>query len=50
MPQMSPLSWMLLMFYFLMIYTLINMTNYAFFSYSLITVLKKIKTSINWKW
>nr|YP_009939490.1 ATP synthase F0 subunit 8 [Chrysomela vigintipunctata]QNV48731.1 ATP synthase F0 subunit 8 [Chrysomela vigintipunctata] len=51
MPQMMPLNWLILLFYFMSIFFLFNIMNYYMFSYSSKTY-KKSKKNImfNWKW
>nr|YP_009176412.1 ATP synthase F0 subunit 8 [Cryptolestes ferrugineus]YP_009176425.1 ATP synthase F0 subunit 8 [Cryptolestes pusillus]ALI86990.1 ATP synthase F0 subunit 8 [Cryptolestes ferrugineus]ALI87006.1 ATP synthase F0 subunit 8 [Cryptolestes pusillus] len=51
MPQMAPLSWLTLFFYFTLIFILFNIMNYYSFMYQV----KKervlsMKKKINWKW
>nr|AXS65813.1 ATP synthase F0 subunit 8 [Staphylinoidea sp. 15 KM-2017] len=51
MPQMSPLSWMSLFIYFMMIFMLFNVLNYYLFNYQPKIFHKKTTSlSINWKW
>nr|AXS65392.1 ATP synthase F0 subunit 8 [Cucujoidea sp. 15 KM-2017] len=51
MPQMAPLSWLTLFFYFTLIFILINIVNYySFMYYPKKTFLSKNKISIFWKW
>nr|APX39443.1 ATP synthase F0 subunit 8 [Hydrothassa glabra] len=51
MPQMMPLNWLILMFYFISIFLMFNIQNYFLFLYS-----KQIKKtshkniSFTWKW
>nr|QNG56330.1 ATP synthase F0 subunit 8 [Thesaurus zaitsevi]QNG56343.1 ATP synthase F0 subunit 8 [Thesaurus zaitsevi] len=51
MPQMAPLSWLTLFFFFLSIFILYNIMNYFTFIYPVKT-LKTSKSTIktNWKW
>nr|ARH54172.1 ATP synthase F0 subunit 8 [Chrysomela populi] len=51
MPQMMPLNWLILFFYFTIIFLMFNIMNYYMFSYNFKTY-KKIKKNIsfNWKW
>nr|YP_010507236.1 ATP synthase F0 subunit 8 [Episcapha fortunii]UXF64387.1 ATP synthase F0 subunit 8 [Episcapha fortunii] len=51
MPQMSPLSWLTLFIYFIMIFFMVNSLNYFSFMYP-ISMLKKKETffQFNWKW
>nr|YP_010933559.1 ATP synthase F0 subunit 8 [Aegialites californicus]WKT09002.1 ATP synthase F0 subunit 8 [Aegialites californicus] len=51
MPQMAPLNWLILMFYFLFIFIIFNSLNYFSFMYTPKKIFfnKKI-TTINWKW
>nr|APX39303.1 ATP synthase F0 subunit 8 [Chaetocnema hortensis] len=51
MPQMMPLNWVILMFFFIMIFYLFNNMTYFIF----LNKIKKMKTSKlniknNWKW
>nr|QJQ25922.1 ATP synthase F0 subunit 8 [Niphades castanea] len=51
MPQMAPLSWLSLYFYFIILFMFILILNYYMFLYT--PNFKKNKTSyssINWKW
>nr|YP_009648525.1 ATP synthase F0 subunit 8 [Micromus angulatus]AMW67868.1 ATP synthase F0 subunit 8 [Micromus sp. YW-2016]ARO47896.1 ATP synthase F0 subunit 8 [Micromus angulatus]QCE31821.1 ATP synthase F0 subunit 8 [Micromus angulatus] len=52
MPQMSPLSWTLLFFYFVILLILFCMMNFYIFLYKKPNFEKKsFKTlSLNWKW
>nr|QCP68875.1 ATP synthase F0 subunit 8 [Cryptolestes ferrugineus] len=51
MPQMAPLSWLTLFFYFTMIFILFNIMNYYNFTYQVKKEsFKKMKKTINWKW
>nr|AXS64965.1 ATP synthase F0 subunit 8 [Coleoptera sp. 6 KM-2017] len=51
MPQMAPLNWLTLMFYFIMIFMLFNSMNYFSFMYNSKTFKKdKKKINLNWKW
>nr|QUB07192.1 ATP synthase F0 subunit 8 [Syneta adamsi] len=51
MPQMAPMNWLMLFFYFISIFLLFNLTNYFMFMYN-----NKNKMSyhhsikLNWKW
>nr|WKU84123.1 ATP synthase F0 subunit 8 [Salpingogaster sp. ECU13] len=53
MPQMSPISWLVLFFFFSMIFIMFNVMNY-FIYFPLITKSKNFKNknnlSMNWKW
>nr|ASM41812.1 ATP synthase F0 subunit 8 [Eutetrapha metallescens] len=51
MPQMAPLSWLTLMFFFIMIFFIFNIMNFYMFNYTP-KEQKKIKsqTIFNWKW
>nr|AFU50202.1 ATP synthase F0 subunit 8 [Phaedon armoraciae]APX40827.1 ATP synthase F0 subunit 8 [Phaedon tumidulus] len=51
MPQMMPLNWLILMFFFIMIFLLFNIMNYFMFSYK-IKSFKNFSKNItyNWKW
>nr|AXS65943.1 ATP synthase F0 subunit 8 [Scarabaeoidea sp. KM-2017] len=51
MPQMAPLNWLILFFFFTMIYLIFNMLNYFIFQYNIKSSLKiKKQNKINWKW
>nr|AXS65372.1 ATP synthase F0 subunit 8 [Bostrichoidea sp. 9 KM-2017] len=51
MPQMAPLSWLTLFFYFTIIFLMINSLNYYNFNYKSITnKFTKTQKKINWKW
>nr|QWB85745.1 ATP synthase F0 subunit 8 [Acanthocinus griseus] len=51
MPQMAPLNWLMLMFYFIMIFLTFNIFNYYLWNpkYSSTNNFKK-KMNFNWKW
>nr|AXS66213.1 ATP synthase F0 subunit 8 [Cerambycidae sp. 1 KM-2017] len=51
MPQMAPMNWLALMFFFSMIFIMFNIMNYFSFYYNTKTSSKKQKkTSYSWKW
>nr|AXS66460.1 ATP synthase F0 subunit 8 [Cucujoidea sp. 25 KM-2017] len=51
MPQMAPLSWLTLFFYFTFIFIFYNIINYYSFLYlPKKSSFKKKKMSISWKW
>nr|ALO71241.1 ATP synthase F0 subunit 8 [Tychobythinus sp. 1 EF-2015] len=51
MPQMSPLSWIILFFYFTLIFMAYNFINYYLFIYKSKLVKMKIKNNyFSWKW
>nr|AXS66495.1 ATP synthase F0 subunit 8 [Canthon aequinoctialis] len=51
MPQMAPLSWLMLFFYFCMIFFIFNAVNYYMFNYKINSyTYKKKDFKINWKW
>nr|APX39207.1 ATP synthase F0 subunit 8 [Gonioctena olivacea] len=51
MPQMMPLNWLTLFFYFTMIFLMFNIINYYMFLYTTKTSsTKKINMKFNWKW
>nr|ALO76959.1 ATP synthase F0 subunit 8 [Scraptia sp. SCR03] len=51
MPQMSPLNWLTLMIFFIMIFILFNNLNYFNFLYkNKSSSLSKKFSSYNWKW
>nr|AND96020.1 ATP synthase F0 subunit 8 [Onthophagus carbonarius] len=51
MPQMAPINWLMLLFYFSMIFMMFNVMNYYSFNYNIkmFSFKKKIK-NLNWKW
>nr|YP_011026064.1 ATP synthase F0 subunit 8 [Arctolamia fruhstorferi]WQM87507.1 ATP synthase F0 subunit 8 [Arctolamia fruhstorferi] len=51
MPQMAPLSWLLMFFFFLLIFMLFNIMNYYFYIYKIKFIKNnKFLISYNWKW
>nr|AND96279.1 ATP synthase F0 subunit 8 [Onthophagus yukae] len=52
MPQMAPINWLMLLFYFSMIFLIFNSLNYYSFNYynNNKLFLKKNKNTLNWKW
>nr|UFR82984.1 ATP synthase F0 subunit 8 [Xylotrupes beckeri intermedius] len=51
MPQMAPLSWLMLFFLFVTIFFLFNIMNYFTFQYPVSFKTKKsTMKKINWKW
>nr|AFQ62308.1 ATP synthase F0 subunit 8 [Enicmus brevicornis] len=51
MPQMAPMNWLTLMFFFCFIFMIFNSLNYFSFLYpSTSSTINKIKTSTSWKW
>nr|AXS65453.1 ATP synthase F0 subunit 8 [Cucujoidea sp. 30 KM-2017] len=51
MPQMAPLNWLMLFFYFLTIFITFNVMNYFSFIYKIKkSSFKSKKISYNWKW
>nr|APX39484.1 ATP synthase F0 subunit 8 [Neocrepidodera transversa] len=51
MPQMMPLSWITLLFYFILIFLTFNILNYFSVAYSKNNISKKIMLkNYNWKW
>nr|ARH54497.1 ATP synthase F0 subunit 8 [Micrambe villosus] len=51
MPQMAPLSWLLLFIFFSMIFMLYNLSNFFMFLYSVKESNKsKINIKTNWQW
>nr|YP_009971711.1 ATP synthase F0 subunit 8 [Thesaurus albertalleni]QNG56421.1 ATP synthase F0 subunit 8 [Thesaurus albertalleni] len=51
MPQMAPLSWLTLFFFFLSIFILYNIMNYFSFTYPIKTSkMSKLTIKTNWKW
>nr|UFR82906.1 ATP synthase F0 subunit 8 [Protaetia speciosa jousselini] len=51
MPQMSPLSWLILFLIFCLTFILFNILNYYCFLYPVKTASTKPKTqTISWKW
>nr|AND96697.1 ATP synthase F0 subunit 8 [Onthophagus pullus] len=51
MPQMAPINWLMLLFYFSMIFMIFNTMNYYSFNYNIkISLFKKKINKFNWKW
>nr|AEP27669.1 ATP synthase F0 subunit 8 [Doydirhynchus austriacus] len=51
MPQMAPLSWLILFFFFISIFLMFNSLNYFIFLYENKTMqVKKNINKYNWKW
>nr|AND96370.1 ATP synthase F0 subunit 8 [Bubas bison] len=51
MPQMAPMNWLMLFFYFSMIFMIFNVKNYYAFNYSIkFSKFLKKNSYINWKW
>nr|QAY82019.1 ATP synthase F0 subunit 8 [Omophoita sp. REN-2018] len=50
MPQMMPLNWISLMFFFIFCFIFINYMNYFNFMYMNKFSFKKINNHYNWKW
>nr|YP_009712008.1 ATP synthase F0 subunit 8 [Gastrophysa polygoni]QGA74018.1 ATP synthase F0 subunit 8 [Gastrophysa polygoni] len=51
MPQMMPLNWMLLLFYFTLIFMIFSIMNYYMFTYKMkYTKKSNNKLNYNWKW
>nr|ADO60459.1 ATP synthase F0 subunit 8 [Zeugophora sp. BMNH 840207] len=51
MPQMAPMNWLTLFFYFCIIFLMLNSLNYFSFSYKVKFMKKKKKMNfLNWKW
>nr|APX39852.1 ATP synthase F0 subunit 8 [Longitarsus tabidus] len=51
MPQMMPLNWLTLMFFFILMFYFFNNMNYYNFLYlPSKKKISKIKVSLNWKW
>nr|ARH54614.1 ATP synthase F0 subunit 8 [Rhizophagus aeneus] len=51
MPQMAPMNWLMLMFYFFIIFMIFNMLNYFNFNYKIKKIFLKTKNlKYNWKW
>nr|YP_011017548.1 ATP synthase subunit 8 [Himaloaesalus gaoligongshanus]QCU46382.1 ATP synthase F0 subunit 8 [Himaloaesalus gaoligongshanus]WQF69237.1 ATP synthase subunit 8 [Himaloaesalus gaoligongshanus] len=51
MPQMAPMSWVLLMLIFVLSFMIFNSMNYFNFKYNPKTInFKKMKKTMNWKW
>nr|YP_009731710.1 ATP synthase F0 subunit 8 [Carpophilus dimidiatus]QHR79658.1 ATP synthase F0 subunit 8 [Carpophilus dimidiatus] len=51
MPQMAPLSWLLLFIYFIIIFFMFNVLNYFSFLYKIKTFKsKKQPIKFSWKW
>nr|AFU50166.1 ATP synthase F0 subunit 8 [Necydalis ulmi] len=49
MPQMAPINWLTLFFYFITIFLITNSINYYYYFYTPNFILKKNKIPINWK-
>nr|YP_009935660.1 ATP synthase F0 subunit 8 [Mylabris calida]QNS38543.1 ATP synthase F0 subunit 8 [Mylabris calida] len=51
MPQMAPLNWLTLLFFFIMIFIILNSFNYYTFTYQkkMGFLDQKASTKINWK-
>nr|UPX88476.1 ATP synthase F0 subunit 8 [Noterus clavicornis] len=51
MPQMAPMNWMILYFFFILTFLIMNFFNYFYLSMNLKfkSFLKK-KNTFNWKW
>nr|QWB85654.1 ATP synthase F0 subunit 8 [Sarmydus sp. N117] len=51
MPQMAPLNWLILLFYFTLVFALFNTLNYFLFSYKIkVNNIKSLKSQLIWKW
>nr|AXS65413.1 ATP synthase F0 subunit 8 [Tenebrionoidea sp. 6 KM-2017] len=51
MPQMMPLNWISLLFFFIMIFYIFNCLNYFCFMYTQKkNIFNKNKIFLNWKW
>nr|ALO76087.1 ATP synthase F0 subunit 8 [Clambus sp. CLA01] len=51
MPQMAPLNWLFLFFYFISIFFMFNILNYFIFLKTPLDKKTSLKfNSINWKW
>nr|AND96606.1 ATP synthase F0 subunit 8 [Helictopleurus quadripunctatus] len=51
MPQMAPINWLLLLFYFSLIFMIFNTLNFYSFNYPIKSkIFSKKKIYINWKW
>nr|QNG56213.1 ATP synthase F0 subunit 8 [Pediacus sp. MJ-2020] len=51
MPQMAPLNWLILFFYFSLIFIMFNSLNYFSFKYKIKkSIMKKKMFNPNWKW
>nr|YP_010309746.1 ATP synthase F0 subunit 8 [Gnathium nitidum]UMR54863.1 ATP synthase F0 subunit 8 [Gnathium nitidum] len=54
MPQMAPLNWLTLLFYFILLFSLINSLNFYSFLYTKKTEWTPMKSHLNikttWKW
>nr|AND96318.1 ATP synthase F0 subunit 8 [Onitis falcatus] len=51
MPQMAPMNWLMLFFYFSIVFMIFNVKNYYAFNYKIkfYKFIKKIN-QVNWKW
>nr|AND96168.1 ATP synthase F0 subunit 8 [Tragiscus dimidiatus] len=51
MPQMAPLNWLFLFFYFLLIFMIFNTLNYYSYIYPIKSMIIKTKKNfLSWKW
>nr|AML25663.1 ATP synthase F0 subunit 8 [Scolytinae sp. BMNH 1274712] len=50
MPQMSPLSWLTLMFYFIILLIMSSILNYYLFSYKIKNMNNMKTNKTNWLW
>nr|APX39342.1 ATP synthase F0 subunit 8 [Aphthona lutescens] len=50
MPQMMPLNWLILMFFFILIFLLFNNLNYFIFYYKTKNNLFPMNFKNHWKW
>nr|AND96541.1 ATP synthase F0 subunit 8 [Caccobius nigritulus] len=51
MPQMAPINWLMLLFYFSLIFLMFNVMNYYSFNYTIKSFYwKKSTQNLNWKW
>nr|AOY39083.1 ATP synthase F0 subunit 8 [Ericmodes sylvaticus] len=51
MPQMAPLSWLMLLFFFITVFLIFNSMNYFSFLYKIKTSkISKNLLKYNWKW
>nr|AML26035.1 ATP synthase F0 subunit 8 [Staphylinidae sp. BMNH 1274248] len=51
MPQMAPMSWLLLFIMFITVFIMFNILNYYCFMYTpKSTLVKKTTSNLSWKW
>nr|AEP27489.1 ATP synthase F0 subunit 8 [Sitona lineatus] len=50
MPQMAPISWLILYFIFILMFFMFIILNYFSFMYTPKIMMKKNEITLNWKW